>query len=82
MAPPKGPPPASAFAVVGRTLSFVAAVAAVLFACHSAFTIRTFAIDNYGRLIHECVARGARSAARSGGARRARNWRRTRPPFF
>ena len=27
----------------------------VLFACRSAFEIRTFAIKEYGRLIHECV---------------------------
>jgi hypothetical protein len=53
----------------------------VLFACHSAFTIRTFAIDNYGRLIHECVARGggSRRGGGSGSGRAAKNWR-AHPP--
>ncbi len=29
--------------------------AVTLFACYQAFTIRTIAINEYGRLIHECV---------------------------
>ena len=52
-------------AAMGKVFGWLAQLTALLFACHSAFTIRTFAIEGYGRLIHECVplrwgaARGA-----------------------
>jgi hypothetical protein len=72
---PKGPPPPSAFAVVGRTLGLLATVAALAFACQSAYQIRMFAIDGYGRLIHECAPRrrgAARRAARPAARRGAR----------
>ena len=49
-------------AVVGKFLGWLAQLTAVLFACHSAFNIRTFAIEGYGRLIHECVAPRSRAA--------------------
>jgi len=60
---PKAP---SAFAALGKLIALVTQLAALLFACHSAFSIRTFAIDNYGRLIHECVASRIRGRVRLG----------------
>jgi hypothetical protein len=67
-------PQESVFAQLGHFIGLLAQLTVVAFACYAAFTIRTFAIDNYGRLIHECVA--ARARAQQGGCgagpRRAR----------
>jgi hypothetical protein len=71
MTPPRARQSATATTLVGRSLAFFAGLAALLFACRSAFTIRMFAIDGYGRLIHECVTRaiGARGSRRGWRAR-------------
>ena len=61
-------------AAMGKVLGWLAQLTALLFACHSAFTIRTFAIEGYGRLIHECVAPRSRAA----GGRCAAGLRRVR----
>ena len=72
-------PQESVFAQLGHFIGLLAQLTVVAFACYAAFTIRTYAIDNYGRLIHECVhCAGARAAGRMrrGVATRARrlNW--------
>ena len=44
--------------VVGLLMTCVRVVA-ILYACWTAFSIRTMAIKEYGRLIHECVPAAA-----------------------
>lgn len=48
-------PPGAALRQLTAAAVVVLQVVAVLFACRSAFEIRTFAIKEYGRIIHECV---------------------------
>jgi hypothetical protein len=68
-------------AAMGKVFGWLAQLTALLFACHSAFTIRTFAIEGYGRLIHECVALQSRAAwARAWQRRGTCGWLNCRAP--
>lgn len=66
MAPKAATKPASSSSILQALLLWVVRLALVAVGCYTAFEIRTYAIKEYGPLIHECAP--SSSPARAGAS--------------